>query len=403
MPLRLKTLREIPIKGKQIVIRADFNVPLNGKGEIMDDGRIKSSINTIKFILDRGGSAIVMSHLGKPNGTRVPELSLAPIAKRLSELLGQDVAFAPDCIGEVVEKMVSKLASGQILLLENLRFHPGEENPIKEPAFADKLARLGDVYVNDAFATSHRKHASTYTIVPKYKDSCAGFLVEKEVTILTNLLTQSKQPFYAVIGGSKIASKIGILEALLEKVDGLLVGGGMAFTFLKAMGKEIGNSLVDEEHLDIAQKIIRRAEKKGIDFHLPLDIVCAQSLSETSETITVDIDDGIPTGYIGADIGPKTTAAWKTILDGANTIFWNGPVGVYELKPFQQGSYIVAEIIASRKVMTIIGGGDSAAVIHTLGLDQKITCISTGGGATLEFIEFQTLPALELLTKSIVK
>ncbi len=403
MTVRLRTLREIPIKGKRILIRADFNVPLNSKGEIVDDGRIKASLNTIKFILERGGSAIVMSHLGRPDGKRMPEYSLAPIAKRMSELLGQDVAFAPDCIGEVVEKMVAKLAPGQILLLENLRFHVGEENPSKDPLFAEKLARLGDVYVNDAFATAHRKHASTYTIVPKYNDSCCGFLVEKEVTILTNLLTQAKKPFYAIIGGSKISSKIGIVESLLEKVDGLLIGGGMAFTFLKAMGKKIGNSLIDENHLDIAQKIIRRAEKKGIDFHLPLDIVCTQSLSETSETITVSIDDGVPDGWIGADIGKQTTTAWKTILDQANTIFWNGPVGVYELKPFQEGTYKVAEMIAARKTMTIIGGGDSAAAIHTLGLDQKITCISTGGGATLEFIELGTLPALEPLTKSIVK
>ena len=350
--MRLRTLREIPIKGKLILIRADLNVPLNAKGEIIDDGRIRASLNTIKFILERGGSVIVMSHLGKPEGKRVAELSLAPIAKRLSELLGKDVAFAPDCIGEVVEKMASKLPAGGVLLLENLRFHVGEENPSKEPAFAEKLARLGDVYVNDAFATAHRNHASNCTIVPKYKDSCAGFLVEKEVTILTNLLTQSKTPFYAVIGGSKISSKIGILEALLEKVDGLLIGGGMAFTFLKAMGKEIGNSLVDEEHLDIAHKIIRRAEKKGIDFHLPEDIVCAQSLSDSSETITVSVDEGVPNGWIGADIGPKTTTAWKLILDSANTIFWNGPLGVYELKPFQQGSYKIAEIIASRKIMT---------------------------------------------------
>ncbi len=403
MTLKLRTLREIPIKGKRILIRTDFNVPLNSKGEIVDDGRIKASLSTIKFILERGGSVIVMSHLGRPEGKRVAELSLAPIAKRLSELLSQDVAFAPDCIGEVVEKMVAKLAPGQILLLENLRFYPGEEAPSKDPIFVEKLARIGDVYVFDAFATAHRKHASTFAIVPKYHDSCCGFLVEKEVTILTNLLTQAQKPFYAVIGGSKIASKIGIVESLLEKVDGLLIGGGMAFTFLKALGKKIGNSLIDEKHVDIAYKIMRRAEKKGIDLHLPLDIVCTQCLSESAETITVSIDDGIPDGWIGADIGVQTTTEWKIILEQVKTIFWNGPVGVYELKPFQEGTYKVAEMIAARKAMTIIGGGDSAAAIHTLGLDQKITCISTGGGATLEFIELGTLPALEPLTKNLVK
>jgi phosphoglycerate kinase len=401
--LKLKTLRELPLKGNRILIRADLNVPLNAAGEILDDGRIKASLNSIKFILERGGSVIVMSHLGRPNGKRVPELSLAPVAKRLSELLNKDVAFAPDCIGEISEKMASKLLPGQILLLENLRFHEGEENPDKEPMFADKLARLGDGYVNDAFGTAHRKHASNYTIVPKYKEACAGFLVEKEVTILTNLLTQAQKPFYAIIGGSKIGSKIGILEALLDKVDGLLIGGAMANTFQKALGRNIGNSLFDADYVDIAYKIIKRAARKGVDLQLPLDAICAETVTETSKTITVSMEDGIPDGWTGVDIGPATISAWKIALEQPKTIFWNGPLGVYELPPFQKGTYQVAETIASKKVMTIVGGGDSAAVIHNLHLDQKITCISTGGGATLEFIEFGTLPALELLTKTLVK
>ena len=403
MPIRLKTVREIPIKGKRILIRTDFNVPLGPNGEILDDRRIKSSLNTIKFLLDRGASVILMSHLGRPKGKRDPNLSLAPVAKRLGELLSKDVSLAPDCIGDVVEKMASKLNPGQILMLENLRFHSGEENPEKEPIFVEKLSTIGDVYVNDAFATAHHKHASNYYIVKKFHDVAAGLLVEKEVTILTNLLTQAKEPFYAVIGGSKIESKIGVLEALLEKVDGLLIGGGMAFTFLKALGHEIGKSLVDDEKLDVAQKIIRRAEKKGIDLHLPLDVVCAESLTDTSETQIFSIEDGIPPNMIGADIGPKTLESWKKALEPANTIFWNGPVGVYELKPFQNGTFKLAELISSKKVMTIIGGGDSAAAVHSLGIDQKITCISTGGGATLEFIELGTLPALEPLTKTIVK
>lgn len=403
MSIRLKTLRDVPIKGKRMLVRTDFNVPLDANGKIIDDTRIKASLSTIKFLLERGASVILMSHLGRPLGKKMPEFSLAPVARRLSELLEQDVTLAPDCVGEVVEKMTAKLLPGQVLLLENLRFHPGEENPKEEPMFPEKLSRLGDVYVNDAFATAHRKHASTFVIASKYADACAGFLVEKEVTILTNLLTQSKPPFYAVIGGGKVSSKIGIVESLLDKVDGLLIGGGMAFTFYKAMGKKIGNSLVDDQFVDLAYKIIRRAEKKGIDLHLPLDIVCAKELSETSETTTVSINDGIPDGWIGADIGKETLADWKSALAGANTILWNGPVGIYELKPFQEGTSRLAEIISSRKAMTIIGGGDSAAAIHSLGLDQKITCISTGGGATLEFIEFGTLPALKPLTKSIVK
>lgn len=399
--MRFKTVQELSLKGKKALIRVDFNVPLNEYGEITDDSRIQQALTTVRFVLSQGGSVVLMSHLGRPNGTRVEELSLAPIAKRLSEkkFLNMPVALAPDCIGEQTEKMVSRLGPGQVLLLENLRFHPGEEDPKSQPDFVDKLARLDvDVYINDAFATAHRKHASTYYIAEKIPNHSAGFLIEKEVLILTNLLTQARSPFFAIIGGSKISTKIGLLKALFEKVDGLFIGGGMVFTFLKAMGIEIGNSLIDEQHIDTAKQILKR-RGKDLQLQLPIDIVIAESLSNNAETRIIGIDQGIPPGWIGADIGPETIRHWSKVLEKAQTIFWNGPVGVFELEPFKHGTQAVAKMIAANPAMSIVGGGDSAAAIHQMGLAQKFTCISTGGGATLEFIEYGTLPALEVLSK----
>lgn len=398
--MKFHTVQELSLKGKKALIRVDFNVPLNEYGEITDDSRIQQALATVRFVLAQGGSVVLMSHLGRPNGNRVEELSLAPIAKRLSEkkFLNLPVALAPDCIGEQTEKMVSRLGEGQVLLLENLRFHPGEEDPKSEPDFVDKLAKLDvDLYINDAFASAHRKHASTYYIAEKIPNHSAGFLIEKEVLILSNLLTQAKSPFYAIIGGSKISTKIGLLKALCEKVDALFIGGGMVFTFLKAMGIEIGNSLIDESHIDTAKQLLK---KRGKDFeiHLPVDIVITESLSSNAETRIIDVKEGIPPGWIGADIGPETIRQWGKSLSKAQTIFWNGPLGVFELEPFKAGTQAIAKMIASSSAMSIIGGGDSAAAIHQMGIAQKFTCISTGGGATLEFIEFGTLPALEVLT-----
>lgn len=397
--MRYKTLHDVRVKGKRVLLRVDFNVPLDSMGNIQDDARIRSSVPTIRYILDQGGSVILMSHLGRPEGKRSPQYSLAPIAKRLSALLNREVTFSPDCVGETAEKLAGRLTPGNVLLLENLRFHEEEEHPEINPAFVESLARLGDIYVNDAFAVAHRKHASNYAIVDKYKEASIGFLMEKEVLILTNLLTQAKNPFYAIIGGSKISSKIGILEALLDKVDGLLIGGGMAFTFFKAQGIDVGSSLVDLAHLETAKQLIKRCRAKSVELLLPVDVVIAETLSPEAETKLVPIKDGIPPGYIGADIGPRTIEQWKKTLDQAQTIFWNGPVGVFELKPFRKGTQEIAETLSKSKAMTIIGGGDSASAIHQLGLDQRMTCISTGGGATLEFIEFGTLPALEKLLK----
>ncbi|MBS0585897.1 MAG: phosphoglycerate kinase [Verrucomicrobia bacterium] len=397
--IRYKTLHDVHIKGRRVLIRVDFNVPLDGSGNIQDETKIRSSLPTIRYILEHGGSVILMSHLGRPEGKRNPLYSLAPVAKRLSLLLEREVTLAPDCIGEAVERLSSRLAPGGILLLENLRFHEGEEHPEKQPSFVESLSKLGDIYVDDAFAVAHRKHASNYAIVDKYKEASIGFLVEKEVLILNNLLTQAKSPFYAIIGGSKIGSKIGVLEALLDKVSALFIGGGMAFTFFKAQGFEVGDSLVDLAHLETAKQLIKRCRAKDVTLHLPIDIVIGESLSPEAEVETVLIEDGIPKGFIGADIGKRTIEQWKKYLQDAQTIFWNGPVGVFELPPFRKGTQEIAETLSKSKAITIIGGGDSASAVHQLHLDQRMTCISTGGGATLEFIEFGTLPALDKLSK----
>ena len=397
--MKLKTLRDIELEGKKVVLRADLNVPLTDDGKILDDSRIKASLPSIKYILSHGGSVILMSHLGRPGGKREEKFTLAPIAKRLTELLNMPITFAPDCVGGAVDKLISRMEPGSVTLLENTRFHEGEESPEKEPDFAKKLGSLGDVYVNDAFGTLHRKHASTYFITDFYENAACGFLVEKEVLILSNLLTQAGHPFYAIIGGSKIASKIGVLQALIGKVDGLFIGGGMAFTFFKALNYNIGNSLVDEPHIETAKQIMKKCKTQGVDLYLPKDIAITKSLSKGSKREEIFIEDGIPEDFLGADIGEKTLSEWETALAGANTIFWNGPVGVYELPPFQKGTHGIANALANTKAMTIIGGGDSGAAVYNLGLDQKITCISTGGGATLEFIEFGTLPLLEKLSQ----
>jgi phosphoglycerate kinase len=397
--MNFTTLHDISVKGKRVLLRADLNVPLNENGEITDDSRIRAALPTINYVLGQGGSVVLMSHLGRPDGKRVAEFSLAPVAKRLSALLGKEITLAPDCIGDVVEKMASRLNPGEILLLENLRFYPGEESPEEHPDFIEKLSRIGDVYINDAFATAHRKHASTFYLPEHYQVAAGGFLIEKEVLILTNLLTQARPPFYAIIGGSKISSKIGILDALLSKVDSLFIGGGMAFTFLKAKGLNVGNSLIDEKHIEMAKQIIKRCKNRSIPLYLPVDVVIAETLSETAPTLEASVEEGIPNGWIGADIGPKTIEIWKTALQAASTIFWNGPLGVFELKPFANGTREIARTLADSDAMTIVGGGDSAAAVISMGFAQKITRLSTGGGATLEFIEFGTLPALEALAK----
>ena len=391
------TLVDAPIKGKRILIRADLNVPMNDAGKILDDSRIRAAIPTIKYVTELGGKAVIISHLGRPEGRPIASLSLAPIAHRLSELLGKDVAFSPDCIGDVAEKMTTRMQNGDVLLLENLRFHKEETDPSGSLEFARELEKMGDIYVNDAFATAHRKHASTYELAKLFEFSVAGFLIEKETLILTNLLTQAQSPFYAIIGGSKISSKIGVLEALFPKIDGLFIGGAMVFTFMKALNINVGNSLLDEDHIDTAKHLIKKMKSKGIECHFPKDLVIANSISQEADTQIIPFEEGIEEGWIGVDIGPETLLDWKEPLEGAGTIFWNGPMGIFEIDSFAKGTYGIAKIMADSDAITIVGGGDSASAVTKSGLSQKITRISTGGGATLEFIEFGTLPCIEVL------
>jgi phosphoglycerate kinase len=396
------TLSHLEVKNKKVLMRVDFNVPLSKKGEITEDTRIRASLSSIQYVLDHGGSLILMSHLGRPNGKIAPEFSLAPCAKRLSELLKKPVLMAPDCIGPAVKQMVDNLKPGQVLLLENLRFHPGEEHPEKEPSFVKQLAELGDLYVNDAFGTAHRSHASTALIANYFPGkAAAGFLMEKEINFLGSALINPKRPFYALIGGAKISSKIGVLKALINKVDGLLIGGGMAYTFYKAQGIPIGNSIHEDNYLKEAKEVIDLCRKRGIKFQLPLDNVSVESIDASSEIKIVESGKGIPNGFQGVDIGPKTVQAFSTLLKEASTIFWNGPLGVFETSRFAVGTKTIAEVIGSLKAITIVGGGDSIAALQAAGVADKMTHLSTGGGASLEFIEHGTLPGINALTEAV--
>lgn len=393
------TLSNSDVTRKKILMRVDFNVPLSKNGEITDDTRIQASLPSIQYVLDHGGALILMSHLGRPKGKVAPEFSLAPCAKRLSELLKKDVLMAPDCIGSKVEELVNQLKPGQVLLLENLRFHLGEEYPEKEPTFVQALAKLGDIYVNDAFGTAHRSHAST-ALIAKYfpGQAAAGFLMEKEIRFLGSTLINPKRPFYALIGGAKISSKIGVVKALIDKVDGLLIGGAMAYTFYKAQGISIGNSLHEDDYLKSAEEVISLCQKKGIKFQLPLDNVIVESIDDTSKMQVIESEQGIPNGFQGVDIGPKTIQVFTSLLEEASTIFWNGPLGIFETNRFAVGTTAIAQAIGNTKAITIVGGGDSIAALQRAGIAAKMTHLSTGGGASLEFIEYGTLPGIEALT-----
>lgn len=378
------SLKDLPVKGKRVLMRVDFNVPIE-KGKITDDSRIKASLPSIEYVLKKGGCLILMSHLGRPKGKEA-DLTLAPCAKRLSELLKKPVQMASDCVGPEVERMASELEPGQVLLLENLRFHPEEEKP--ENGFVQKLAKLGDCYVNDAFGTAHRAHASTALIAKFFPGKSAmGFLMEKEVDALTPLLKKAERPFYAIIGGAKISTKIGVIKKLLDLVDELFIGGGMTYTFLKAQGIPIGDSLNEEAEVVRSPKI-----------HLPVDIVIADGFSNEARSKIVGIKEGIPAGWQGMDIGPETVKKWGEELKSASTIFWNGPVGVFEMPNFAEGTRGIAEILAKAHAKTIVGGGDSVAAVQQMGLGKKMTHLSTGGGASLEFLEFGHLPGIDALT-----
>jgi phosphoglycerate kinase len=391
------TIDDLKLKDKKILVRVDFNVPLDEKCEVTDDTRIVESLPTIKKILKDGGKAILMSHLGRPKG-KDPKLSLAPVAKRLERLLGKPVKFVNDCIGPEVEKTVSGLKSGECLLLENLRFYPEEEK--NNPEFAKKLASLGDIYVNDAFGTAHRAHASTEGVTKYFKQCAAGYLMQKELKYLGMALTNPKRPFVAILGGAKISGKIDVIQNLLDKVDALLIGGGMAFTFDKALGKEIGKSLLEPDKIDLAKDILKKAEEKKVNLKLPEDFVVAPEAKEEAPSKIVDKND-IPQDWQGLDIGPKTLELFSRELDKAKTVVWNGPMGVFEVDKFAQGTIRIAEELAKisdKGATTIVGGGDSAAAVAKAGLGKKLTHISTGGGASLEFLEGKTLPGVAALT-----
>jgi phosphoglycerate kinase len=387
------TIQDLPLKGKKVVIRVDFNVPLSKDGAISDDTRIRESLPTIQYALDQGAAVILMSHLGRPKAKRDPVYSLGIVAKQLSQLLSAPLFFAPDCVGKEVEKMAQELKGGQVLLLENLRFYPAEEDPTVDPNFAKQLSTLADFYVNDAFGTAHRAHASTATIAQYFPGKAAmGLLMQKELSFFEPLLKNPKRPFYAIIGGAKVSSKIGILKALSSKVDAFFIGGGMAFTFLKAQGIAIGDSIVEEKFLTEAKSLLKS------NIQLPLDIVIADAVRADATFKTIDANQGIPQGWQGVDIGPKTIEAWSKELQPAATIFWNGPLGVFELPPFARGTQEIAKVIANLKATTIVGGGDSVAAINGLGLSKNYSHLSTGGGASLEFLELGHLPGIDALS-----
>ncbi len=388
-----KTVKDIDPQGKKILVRVDFNVPLKNGG-VSDDTRIRASLPTIKYLLERGARKVILcSHLGRPKGKVVEELKLDPVGERLSHLLGEKVEKLDDCVGEEVERAIEQSAS-RVILLENLRFHPQEESCDEE--FSRQLASLADLYVNDAFGSSHRKHASVYG-VGKFLPAVAGFLMEKEINYLGRLLESADKPYMAILGGAKVSDKIGVVENLLDKVDAILIGGGMAYTFLKAKGYEIGRSKLEEDKLQVASKILEEGEAKGIKILLPLDHLVVEDISQPS---TKKIVEQISPQDIAVDIGPKTSAAFIQELKAAKTILWNGPVGIFETEDYAQGTKSLAQALAeltSQGVTTVIGGGDTAAAVSLFGLKDKMSHVSTGGGASLEFLEGKVLPGIEIL------
>lgn len=393
------SIQDLPLKDQKVLMRVDFNVPLTKEQKIADDSRILAALTSIQYVLNQGGALILMSHLGRPKGKVDSKLSLKPVAKRLSELLDQEVLFAPDCIGEKVEKLAENLKPQQVLLLENLRFHEAEERPEKDPSFAVKLAKLGQVFINDAFGTSHRKHASTYELPQLFHGKCAtGFLVDKEIAFLGNVFERPKRPFFAIIGGSKISTKIGLIRNLIDKVDGIFIGGGMYYTILKANGQKIGDSIVEDEELENAKEIVKACSLKAVKLWLPSDLLIADSFDNEAKTEIISAKDAIPDGWQGVSTGPKTSSDWQEALQNAQTIFWNGPLGVFEFPNFAKSTYEMAEFLAKSPSTTIVGGGDSVSAVNQLGLVDLFTHISTGGGASLEYIENGHLPCIDILT-----
>ncbi|MCX7974677.1 MAG: phosphoglycerate kinase [Candidatus Aminicenantes bacterium] len=390
----MKTLSQINCQNKKVFLRVDFNVPLDEAGNVRDDTRIRAALPTIRYLLDAQAKLVVASHLGRPKGKYDPKLSLKSVAQKFQELIGRPVTLAPDVVGAEVEELKSKLEPGQILLLENLRFHPGET--ANDENFAQKLASQIDVYVNDAFGASHRAHASVVGMVRFVPEKAAGFLMEKEVTYLRKAIENPERPYVAILGGAKVSDKIAIIESLLDKANILLVGGAMAYTFFRATGQEVGQSFVENDQIEKARAILDKAKQKGVDLYLPVDHVVAPSLSPE---VTPSVIEGlpIPAGMMAGDIGPKTITMFVSLINQARTIFWNGPVGVFEFEPFSKGTFSIAKAIAASTATSIVGGGDSVSALKKAGVTSQITHVSTGGGASLEFIAYGTLPGIDAL------
>jgi len=392
------SINDLNLKDKKVLVRVDFNVPLDENLNVTDDIRIVSSLPTIKKIISDGGKAILMSHLGRPKGKVNPKYSLKPAAEKLAELLGKNVILAPDCIGEEVKKIVNSMKPGDVVLLENLRFHQEEEK--NDAGFAKQLSELGDIYINDAFGSAHRAHASTEGVT-KYIDKCAaGYLMQKELEYLGGAVSFPKKPYCAILGGAKISGKIDVINNLLDKVDTMLIGGGMAFTFFKAQGKEIGKSLLEEEKLELAKELLNKVKGMNVRFLLPIDVVVADEFKNDSPSETVSIDN-VASAKMGLDIGPETIKLFKDEIIKSKTIVWNGPMGVFEMPNFAKGTFEIAEALAkatANGAITVVGGGDSSAAISKAGLEDKVSHVSTGGGASLEFLEGKILPGVAALT-----
>lgn len=387
-----RTLRDLDLAGKRVLVRVDFNVPLKG-GKVTDTTRIEASLPTLRHILEKGGKVILMSHLGRPDGQVKEDLRMKPVAEVLSKLIGRPVVTCSDCVGPEAEQIAAKLPPGGILLLENLRFHAEEE--ANDPSFAKALSQLGDVYVNDAFGTAHRAHASTAGVA-EYLPSAAGALLEQELKALGKVLQSPERPYWLILGGAKVSDKIKMIDNLIDKVDGILIGGGMQYTFFAAQGIGVGKSPVQKEHLQTALNVIAKCKEKGVPLVLPLDHIIADKFAADAQTQATE-KPGVPEGWEGVDIGPKTRAEFAKRLKGAKTILWNGPVGVFEMDPFAEGTRSLAQAVASSGAMSVVGGGDTAAAVVKFGLADKMSHVSTGGGASLEFLEGKILPGVAAL------
>ncbi len=385
----------LDLAGKRVLVRVDFNVPLDDDRNVTDDTRLRASLPTINAIVQQGGKAVLMSHLGRPKGKVVEALRMKPVGEALAKIMGKPVRTLTDCIGPKVEAAVAAMQPGDVVLLENVRFHPEEEQ--NEPGFAAALATLGDVYINDAFGSSHRAHASVVGVTEHIAQCACGELIRKEIRFLDEALREPKKPFVVILGGAKVSSKIAVIERLMDKADSFLIGGGMSYTFLKAQGHNVGNSLLEADKLDVANGLLETAAARGIDFMLPDDYVVADKFNNEANSKVVP-PDGIEDGWQGVDIGPKTVEAFGRVIAGAGTIFWNGPLGVFEMPNFAHGTFEVARLVADSDAVSVIGGGDSAGAIKKAGLADRITHISTGGGASMEYVENGELPGLNALT-----